>query len=110
MRSVTIKGLYGNGPAAVVVHRHPPAQMVQIQCSHPSVLLDAAGHHELLQALAFPPAQPATPRAADAVEDRGIPTSECCDVEILSGLCSQCGEGAVGIYPGEEEPSAEVGK
>ena len=57
MSSVTIKGTYGSGPAAVVVHRHPPAQMVQIQCSHPSVLLDAAGHHELLEALANPGAR-----------------------------------------------------
>lgn len=59
MKSVTIKGVYAQGEAAVVVHRHPPAQMVQIQCSHPSVLLDAAGHHELLQALALPAKLPA---------------------------------------------------
>ena len=54
-----IVGTYGRGEARIVVTRHRTARTATLSLSAPSVTLDAAGHHALLQALAFPPEQPA---------------------------------------------------
>lgn len=81
-----IPGFYARDVAEIVVTRDIPSGHVRINLGAPSVTLDAAGHHELLQALAFPPAQPdaatpaaavgtaTPPTAADLVRDGFYPT------------------------------------
>lgn len=54
-----VAGRYGKNPAVLDVFRNLASGVVTIAPRQPAaaVVLDAAGHHELLQALAFPPAQ-----------------------------------------------------
>lgn len=53
-----IHGVYARGDARLVITRNRATDTVTITLDRPCITLDAAGHHALLQVLAFPPAEP----------------------------------------------------
>ena len=66
-------GTYARAKAHLVITRHRGYGTGTLSMSAPSDTLDADGHHALLQALAFPPAQPLTPVPAPGAVPRHNP-------------------------------------
>ncbi|MBI5770802.1 MAG: hypothetical protein HZA93_23700 [Verrucomicrobia bacterium] len=77
MLATEIAGRFGQEPSKLAVFRNPAGGTVSLMLMHSAIVLDAKGHHELMQALAFPPLFEVTPEGTRVVGAAG---------------CTVCGE------------------